>query len=129
MCIRVEKITPIPKDTATIAQAAFPKGSLVMSIRDELGIIYKDEQLKALYTSKRGQPAWSARRLAMITVMQYIEDLTDTQAAQAVRGRIDWKYALSLPLADPGIDSSVLSEFRGRLVTGVAEELLSCYAA
>ncbi len=56
--------------------------------------------------------------------MQYIEDLTDAQAAQAVRGRIDWKYALSLPLADPGIDSSVLSEFRGRLVKAKAEELL-----
>lgn len=115
MCLRVEKIAPIPPQTATIAHSAFPKGSLVMSMRDELGILYKDEQLKALFPSNEGQPAWSAWRLALITLMQYIEDLTDAQAAQAVRGRIDWKYALSLPLEDPGIDSSVrLGEMIGR---------------
>lgn len=95
-----------------------------MSMRDELGILYKDEQLKALFPSQKGQPAWSAWRLARITLMQYIEDLTDAQAAQAVRGRIDGKYALSLPLEDPGIDSSVLSEFRGRLVKAEGEKWL-----
>jgi transposase len=41
-----------------------------------------------------------------------------------VRGRIDWKYALGLELTDPGIDASVLSEFRARIVAGGAEALL-----
>ena len=56
--------------------------------------------------------------------MQYLEDLNDAQAAQAVRGRIDWKYALSLPLEHPGVDASVLSEFRTRLVQSGAETVL-----
>ncbi|NEQ87776.1 MAG: hypothetical protein F6K26_49695 [Moorea sp. SIO2I5] len=57
MCFRIEKIAPIPQQTATIARSAFPKGSIVMSIRDELGILYQDEQLRALFPSKEGQPA------------------------------------------------------------------------
>jgi transposase len=50
--------------------------------------------------------------------------LSDRQAADAVRGRIDWKYALGLSLIDPGFDHAVLSEFRSRLVRGGAERLL-----
>lgn len=124
MSFRVEKPEPIPAETAMIAQAAFPKGSTVMSLRDELGIVYEDEHFRRLFPSRQGQPAWSGWRLALITLMQYIEDLTDAQAAQAVRGRIDWKYALSLELSDPGIDSSVLSEFRTRLLKAGAEQVL-----
>ena len=57
MCFRVETIAPIPQETVTIARSAFPKGSIVMSIRDELGFLYKDEQFRALFQSLRGQPA------------------------------------------------------------------------
>jgi transposase len=60
--------------------------------------------------------------LALVTVMPYVEDVSDRQAAEAVRGRIDWKYALSLGLTDPGFDSTVLSEFRTCLVMGSAEQ-------
>jgi transposase len=56
--------------------------------------------------------------------LQYAENLSDRQAADAVRGRIDWKYALGLELSDPGFDSTVLSEFRTRLVQGSAEQIL-----
>jgi hypothetical protein len=55
--------------------------------------------------------------------MPFAEGLSDRQAADAVRSRIDWKYALSLELTDPGFDHTVLSEFRTRLVTGQAEQL------
>jgi transposase len=51
-----------------------------------------------------------------------MENLTDRQAADAVRSRLDWKYALSLELTDPGFDHTVLSEFRTRLVAQTAEE-------
>ena len=73
--------------------------------------------------------AWSASaapwRLALVTVFQFQEGLSDRQAAEAVRGRIDWKYALSLELTDAGFDASVLSEFRSRLVAhGASERLL-----
>jgi transposase len=60
----------------------------------------------------------------MVTIMQYVEDLSDRRAADAVRGRIDWKYALSLEFTDPGFDSTVLSEFRTRFVAGAAEQRL-----
>jgi transposase len=60
----------------------------------------------------------------MVTIMQYIEDFSDRRAADAVHSRIDWKYALSLELTDPGFDSTVLSEFRTRFVAGAAEQRL-----
>ncbi len=56
--------------------------------------------------------------------MQFVENLSDRQAADAVRGRIDWKYLLGLELTDAGFDASVLSEFRARLIDKHAEELL-----
>ncbi len=57
-------------------------------------------------------------------VLQFVENLSDRKAADAVRGRIDWKYALGLVLTDPGFDHTVLSEFRTRLIAGSAELLL-----
>ena len=82
-----------------------------MVMRDELGPIFEDEEFADLYPNL-GQPAESPGRLALVTVMQFIENPTDRQAADAVRGRIDWKYALGLDLSDPGFHYSVLSEYR-----------------
>lgn len=103
-------------ETVRVARAAFPKGSLAIRVRDELGVLFTDEQFAGLF-AVRGKPAWSPGRLALVLVLQFVERLTDRQAAEAVRARIDWKYALALELADPGFDFSVLSEFRDRLVT------------
>ena len=94
-----------------------------MQMRDELGTIFTDEQFADLFPNV-GQPAETPWRLALVTVLQFAENLTDRQAADAVRGRIDWKYALSLELTDDGFDFSVLSEFRSRLVTSGAEARL-----
>ena len=122
--MRPEICFEIPEETITVAKAAFPKGNEYMQIRDELGRIYEDGMFAELYSTE-GQPALSPWRLAMVTIMQFAEDLTDRQAAEAVRGRIDWKYILGLTLTDPGFDYSVLSEFRGRLVTsGNIDKLL-----
>lgn len=101
--------------TVRVARAAFLRGSLAIRIRDELGVLFRDEQFTGLFPV-RGKPAFSPGRLAMVSVLQFAEGLPDRQAAQAVRGRIDWKYALGLELTDPGFDYSVLSEFRARLV-------------
>jgi transposase len=90
---------------------------------EALGQLYLDEQFAALFPT-RGQPAASPARLALVLVLQYVEGLSDRQAADAVRGRIDWKYALGLELTDPGFDHTVLSEFRARLVTKDADRLL-----
>lgn len=94
-----------------------------MQMRDELGVFYDNEQFNDLF-SHTGQPAIAAWRLALVTVIQFAENLTDRQAADAVRARIDWKYALNLEMHDPGFHYSVLSEFRGRLLTGGQEGLL-----
>lgn len=114
----------IPEETARVARAAFPKGNVYMTMRDELGFWYKDSDFASLFTSSQGRPAESPGRLALVTVMQYAEGLADRQAAEAVRSRIDWKYALGLELTDPGFDFSVLSEFRDRVIAGGAENQL-----
>src|SRR5215467_13236751 len=123
MSLRAAPSAPIPVETARIAQAAFPKGTLCMQMRDTLGPLYEDEQCAALFSST-GQPAEAPARLALVLVLQCVENLSDRQAADAVRGRIDWKYALALELTDPGFDESVLCEFRKRLIAGNAELLL-----
>jgi len=92
-------------------------------MRDELGAVVEDEDFAHLFP-RRGQPAMAPWRLALVTIMQFAEGLSDRQAAEAVRARIDCKYALSLELDDPGFDASVLSEFRSRLLEGGSETLL-----
>jgi transposase len=123
MSLHAKPFTAIPEETARVARAAFPQGNLYMRMRDEIGVIYEDEAFASLF-SHRGQPAEAPWRLALVTLMQYAEGLPDRQAADAVRSRIDWKYALNLELTDPGFDHTVLSEFRTRLITGSAEQLL-----
>jgi transposase len=113
----------IPEETQRVARAAFPKGNPYMRLRDEMGSLYEDEAFAPLF-SGMGQPALAPWRLAWVTVMQFAEGLTDRQAADAVRARIDWKYVLGLALDDPGFNYSVLSEFRGRLLAHESDYLL-----
>jgi transposase len=124
MSLHPNGLTEIPAETARVARAAFPKGCLVMRVRDALGVLFTDEQFAELFAA-RGRPAWSPARLALVLVLQFVEGLTDRQAADAVRARLDWKYALGLDLCDPGFDASVLTEFRARLLAdGQTERLL-----
>lgn len=123
MSLRPDPIGPVPEETARVARAAFPKGSRYLQMRDVLGTIFADADFAALYPA-RGRPVEAPWRLALVTVMQFAAGLSDRQAAEAVRGRIDWKYALGLDLSDPGFDFSVLSEFRARLIAGSAEHVL-----
>lgn len=123
MSLKPDPILDAPEMTAEVAHAAFPKGNVYLTLRDELGTIFEDQDFTDLFP-ERGQPALSPWRLALVTIMQFRENLSDRQAAEAVRSRIDWKYLLSLELTDPGFDFSVLSEFRSRLLTGGAEARL-----
>jgi transposase len=113
----------IPAETIRVVKAAFPKGNLYLKIRDEFGTVFSDEDFAELFP-KRGQPALAPWRLALVSVVQFLENLSDRQAAEAVRARIDVKYLLGLDLTDSGFDFSVLSEFRHRLVEGKAEQVL-----
>jgi transposase len=121
MCLHPQSIPPVPEATARVASSACPKGNRYMRLRDELGVFYNDEEFAELYPD-RGQSAIPPWRLVMILIMQFMENLSDRQAADAVRGRIDWKYALSLELEDDGFDFSILSEFRDRDLEGDREK-------
>jgi transposase len=123
MSLHPQPITSVPEQTARVAHAAFPKGHPYLTLRDHLGTIFQDEDFATLFPAwgYPGLPPW---RLALVTLMQFRENLADRQAAEAVRARIDWKYLLGLELTDSGFDFSVLSEFRDRLLAGSAEALL-----
>ncbi len=123
MSLRPQPIGSIPEQTARVAHAAFPKGHPYLTLRDHLGTIFQDEDFAALFPA-RGYPGLPPWRLALVTIMQFREQLSDRQAAEAVRARIDWKYLLGLELTDPGFDFSVLCEFRDRLLAGSAAALL-----
>ncbi|MBT2235826.1 IS1182 family transposase [Nonomuraea sp. NEAU-A123] len=123
MSLRPRPVPAVPAATARIARAAFPKGCLAIRLRDELGVIFTDERFVEGFPAKGG-PGLSPGMLALVSVLQFAEGLSDRQAADAVRGRIDWKYALGLELDDAGFDFSVLSEFRDRLIAGGLEQVV-----
>jgi transposase len=123
MSLHAQPLEPIPDLTSRMAQASFPKGTLAMHLRDALGPIYKDAHFAHLFP-RRGRAAEAPWRLALVTVLQALENLSDRQAAEMVRGRLDWKYALSLPLDDQGFDASILVDFRQRLLDHEAQALL-----
>jgi len=123
MSMKPRGLEPIPDETRLLAHRLSPKGTLVMQVRDALGPIYSDEQFAHLFP-KRGRAAEAPWRLALVTVLQAIEGLTDRQAAEAVHTRIDWLYALALPLDEPGFDYSILSDFRQRLLAAQAHDLI-----
>jgi transposase len=123
MSLKPRPILSVPGETADVAHKAFPKGNVFMKMRDELGVMFEDEHFTTLYPED-GQPAERPSHLALVTIMQFVENLTDRQAADAVRDRITWKYALGLELSHAGFDHSVLCEFRQRLISGGQERIL-----
>jgi transposase len=113
----------LPQETIRGARTAYPRGNALMKLRDALGTIYQDQSFASLFPHN-GRAVEAPWRLVLMTVLQFMEELPDQQAADAVCGRIDWKYLLGVELADPGFDASVLCEFRKRLVPGSAQHLL-----
>jgi transposase len=115
---------PVPQDTARVARKVYRKGNVYMTVRDKLGFWYRDSDYASLFVANRGRPAESPGRLNLVLIIQFAEGLTDRQVAEEVRGRIDLKYLLGLPLEDEGFDFSVLSEYRARLIAGGLETQL-----
>src|SRR5258708_38881315 len=115
MSLHAHPLAHIPELPSRIAHAIFPKGPLAMHLRDALGPIYEDADFADLFPN-RGRAAEAPWRLALVTVLQAQENLSDRQAAEMVRGRRDWKDALSFPLDDEGFDASILVNFRQLLV-------------
>jgi transposase len=123
-----QPLPPVPEATAAAVRAAFPKGNLYVDLRTEFGTLYEDQLFADLYPPQ-GRPVEVAPwRLVLVIIMQYIEGLTDRQAADAVRRCMDWKYALSLDLHDPGFDFTLLHDFRQRLLAqDAAQRLLDTF--
>jgi transposase len=124
------RLTVLPLAAATREGGA---GHQYLRLRDKLGTIYDDARFAALFPAQ-GRPAEAPWCLALVTVLQFAEGLTDRQAADAVRDRLAWKYLLGLELTDTGFAFSILSDFRARLVAGGAEghlldALLDCCKA
>jgi len=120
MSFDAKRTHSVPDQTAQVARAIFPKGNPVMRLYDDLHMVIEDRDFADLFPT-RGRPAEAPVRLALATLLQFMEGLTDRQTADAVRTRIDWKYLLCLELTDTGFDHTVLSEFRTRLLTHGAE--------
>jgi transposase len=120
-------VAGIPVRTLEVARAANPRGTTAMWVRDRLSELFRDEDFADWYPSG-GRRGISPARLALVSVLQFTENPTDREAAQAVRCRIDWKYALGMELDDPGFDHSVLSESRDRIAEGDrADRLLTVF--
>lgn len=114
----------VPAATVAVVRASCPRGTRVTRLRDGLGPVFADARFAGWFAAQ-GRPGVAPGLLALVCVLQSMEDLSDRGAADAVRTRLDWKYALGLEMTDAGFDFSVLSEFRDRLcVDGRAQELL-----
>jgi transposase len=123
MSLKIIANYQVPETTKQVARAIFPDGNAYMQLYDTFGTLFEDGDFASLF-SVEGQPAVSPVRLALVSILQYAEGLTDRQAATAVRTRIDWKYLLCLELTDRGFHYSVLSEFRSRLIQGGLEQMV-----
>jgi transposase len=123
MSLQPHPSTPVPEDTVRVARATFPQGNPYLTLRDAFGPVFQDDDFAPLFPTC-GQPGIPPWCLALVTIMQFRENVADRQAAETVRARIDWKYLLNLELTDLGFDCSVLSEFRDRLLTGSGEDLV-----
>ncbi len=124
MSLHPQSNDTIPAETVRVAKSAFPKGNPYLTIRDELGALFRDDQFAALF-GRLGRPVESPGMLALASVVQFAENLSDRQMAEAVRSRIDLKYLFGLELDDAGFDYSLLSDFRGWWVREAGEALPS----
>ena len=124
MSLNPQRNMDIPEETARLIRIVIPKGNIYTRMRDRLGTCFNDEQFKGMY-ARVGQPGYSPWRLALVSIIQYMEDLSDRQVSEELPVRVDWKYLLGLEVEEPGFHYSILSEFRGRVIAGGSEaELL-----
>lgn len=104
-------LKPIPRDTIRAARSVFNQENVYLKVGDQIKEYVEDLPVSEMISPPQ-VPADCAVLLAMITAFQFKEHLTDLQAAEAVRLRLEWKYALHLPLIHPGIKRHLLCNFR-----------------
>ena len=123
MSLKPQPSRPLPEALARLGATLLPSDSPYRLIGDHLYAQYDNAAFADLYHAE-GKPALPPVDLLFVLALQALEDLSDRAAADAVRLRLDWKYALHLPLDDHGFNFSVLSDFRERLVAHEASARL-----
>jgi transposase len=123
MTLHPRDLSVMPADIAALGQKLLAPSNPYRVIGDQLADILQDAQFAALY-EERGRAAISPGLLALVTLFQFLEDIPDREAADAVVVRLDWKYALHLPLEDAGFDFTCLCYFRRRLLDHAQERLV-----
>jgi len=101
----------MPKETGEIGEKILSGDSVYKLVGDDLFNQFTEADFADLYPEE-GKPGYSPVILGFVSIFQYLEKYPDRQAAEALRMRLDWKYALHLPLDNAGVDFSGLSEFR-----------------
>ena len=119
--MRAELFPPIPIDTAKAARSVFGRSNFYLATGDRANSLFSGLILEDLIGGIR-RPAGRLARLYLITIFQFMETLPDHLAAEALRLRVDWKYALHLPLKDPGLDAMSFCEFRSGLLKDSSSE-------
>ena len=121
MPIQSAPFSPLPRDTAYAAEAAFGKGNIYLMVGDQIEHRLAEVDLTDL-AAAMDKPVATLVMLALVTAFQSAENLPDRRAAEAVRTRTDWKYALHLPLEGPGFDPLMLCEFRQHALHDLAAQ-------
>ena len=85
MSLQAQESYRVPETTAQVARTIFPQGNIVMRLYDELETLFRDPEFADLYPAV-GQPAATPFRLAFFTLLQFMEGLTDRQAADVSAG-------------------------------------------
>ena len=121
--LRERDLSTMPADIAAVGGQVLPEGDPYRVIGEQLADIVDDGQFAALYEATGRAAVWPSV-LTLVTIFQFLEDLPDREAARQVAVRLDWKYALHLPVGYQGFDFSCLSYFRRRLVEHEASRLV-----
>ena len=113
----------IPQEISRWGKKYLKDHSLYRVVGDQLSSFISADEFTSMY-SNTGRPSINPIILSLVTVFQFLEDIPDRVAAEYVRTRLDWKYALHIPLDDPGFHYSDLCNFRKRLAEHGKESLL-----
>ena len=119
--MKAELFPPIPSDTAKTARAVFGKSNFYIVTGDQANSLFSG--LILVDSNKQVQrPARTLALFYLIMIFQFLETLPDNQAADALRQRVDWKYALHLPLNHSGFQAATFCEFRKWLLVDRTSE-------
>jgi transposase len=117
------RLPSMPLDTAHATREVFNLTNAYLIIGDQAERWLQDIGLTDQAAAPNQSPA-TRIRLAFITLFQFAEDLPDRLAVNALHTRMEWKYALHLPLNGPGFDYTLLREYRQRLARNPIDQLL-----